>query len=133
MRTIETNPRRTLELEGMVGPPVVLRERAFSAIWRRMKAPQPWRVELEVRATKDLDRLPVDVADRIRAALENLARDPFRRGLDVKMLKGEPNTRRLRVGPFRALFELDRVVRKVRVLRVPDRKDACGQNCRRSA
>ena len=61
---------------------------------------------------------------RIRAALENLARDPFRRGLDVKMLKGEPNTRRLRVGPFRALFELDRVVRKVRVLRVPDRKDA---------
>jgi mRNA-degrading endonuclease RelE of RelBE toxin-antitoxin system len=40
------------------------------------------------------------------------------------MLKGEPNTRRLPVGPFRALFELDRVVRKVRVLRVPDRKDA---------
>lgn len=83
----------------------------------------PWRVDLSGQAAKDLDKLTDDVAARIRAAVLDLACDPFRPGLPLKKLQGEP-TLRLRVGNYRVLYIADRIMRRLHVLRVRNRKDA---------
>ena len=93
-----------------------------------MQPPPPprrssWRVDLSTQAAKDLDKLTDDVAARIRAALLDLACDPFRPGLPVKKLQGE-STLRLRVGDYRVLYIADRITRLLHVLRIRNRKDA---------
>jgi mRNA interferase RelE/StbE len=67
-------------------------------------------------AEKDLDRLDPPVRERMVRALKELANDPAAsRGL--KQLRGRPE-RRLRVGDWRAIVDLDAANRTIRVKRV---------------
>jgi mRNA interferase RelE/StbE len=76
----------------------------------------PWRVLLARAAEKDLDRLDPPVRERVVRALKELADDPTAsRGL--KQLRGRPE-RRLRVGDWRAIVDLDAANRTIRVKRV---------------
>jgi mRNA interferase RelE/StbE len=75
-----------------------------------------WHVLLARTAEKDLDRLDPPVRKRVVRALKDLANDPAaRRGL--KKLRGRPE-RRLRVGDWRVIVDLDAPNRAIRVKRV---------------
>jgi mRNA-degrading endonuclease RelE of RelBE toxin-antitoxin system len=61
----------------------------------------------------------------IRDDFMMLAQDPFSRAVDVRKL--EPKGKgiyRLRVRNWRAIFELDKRGKYIRVLRIDDRRDA---------
>ena len=59
-------------------------------------------------AFKEFEDLPEQLQDRFNAAFRRLAENPFRPrpGLDVRPLAGRGPIWRLRVGPFRALYEV---------------------------
>ena len=76
-------------------------------------APPSWTLRVPKHATKELLRAPRPERERLLAALEALARDPF--AGDVEPLKGQPNTFRRRVGNWRLFFDVDRSRRLVDV------------------
>jgi mRNA interferase RelE/StbE len=76
---------------------------------------EPWSVEFERRADRDLDRLDQPVKQRILTAIGRLADDP--RSADLRRLKGRPESR-LRVGDWRVIVELDVNARTIIVQRI---------------
>lgn len=82
----------------------------------------PWQLEFGHDAARTLLRMSRDDAKRIRARLDELARDPFHAS-KVKKLVGAPGYR-LRVGDWRVLYRLidDRCV--VDVIRIATRGQA---------
>ena len=65
-----------------------------------------YRVFLEKKAFKQLERLGVDARSRVVEALHLLRDEGFSRRLDVVKLRGYKDQYRLRVGKYRVLFEL---------------------------
>ena len=76
---------------------------------------EPWPVEFERRADKDLERLDAQVRQRVFAAIERLASDPH--GAGLRKLSGRAQSR-LRVGDWRVIVELDVSHRTIVVVRV---------------
>ncbi len=82
-----------------------------------------YQVRVAKRALKALQRLPQDVKDAIKTAIDALAEDPF--SGDVRALTGEwRGFYRKRVGHYRILYTVDTKVRIVSVESVAHRKDA---------
>ena len=84
-----------------------------------------YEVLLSETACRQLRGLPVDVADRIKVALMELAKDPYRPRpkVDIKRLKGPKRDYfRLRIGDHRAIFVVDG--RRVMVAKVLPRSKA---------
>jgi mRNA interferase RelE/StbE len=77
---------------------------------------EPWSVEFERRADKDLERLDPPIRERVYTALERLGDDPHGSAA-LRKLAGRPEWR-LRVGDWRVIVELDIVQRTIIVLRV---------------
>ena len=65
-----------------------------------------YRVFLEKKAFKQLEKLGVDARGRVVEALRLLRDEGFSRRLDVVKLRGYKDQYRLRVGKYRVLFEL---------------------------
>lgn len=80
-----------------------------------------YRVILQPRAQRDLDRLANDVLSQIQQAMNELARNP--RGAGTKKLRGSKGSYRKRTGNYRILYEINDAAREVIVYRVGDRKD----------
>ena len=80
------------------------------------------RVILEPRAVREYRKLPRDIARRIRSALVKLEAEPSSSLLDIKKLQSPMHGYRLRVGEYRVLFSIDKVL--VRVYAIRHRKDA---------
>ena len=81
-------------------------------------------LEFEARARRDLSRLDAKVAHQVRAALARMTEnaDAVRhRALTGPTYRGQF---RLRMGDYRAIYELDRANRLITVLRVEHRSDA---------
>jgi mRNA interferase RelE/StbE len=76
---------------------------------------EPWSVEFERRADRDLGRLDPQVRQRVLAAIDRLATDP--RSADLRTLKGRPESR-LRVGDWRVIVELDIAARTIIIQRI---------------
>lgn len=76
---------------------------------------EPWSVEFERRADKDLERLDAQVRKRVFAAIDRLASDPHNAGL--RKLAGRTEAR-LRVGDWRVIVELDIADRTMVIVRV---------------
>jgi mRNA interferase RelE/StbE len=76
---------------------------------------EPWAVEFERRADKDLERLDPQVKQRVLKAIRRLADDP--RSADLRRLKGRSESR-LRVGDWRVIIELDVATRAVIIQRI---------------
>lgn len=76
---------------------------------------EPWSVEFERRADRDLDRLDPQVRQRVLAAIDRLASDP--RSATLRRLKGRPESR-LRVGDWRVILELEIGTRTLVIQRV---------------
>jgi mRNA interferase RelE/StbE len=75
---------------------------------------EPWAIEFERRADKDLERLDPQVKQRVLKAIRRLADDP--RSADLRRLKGRSESR-LRVGDW-LIIELDVATRAVIIQRI---------------
>ncbi len=65
------------------------------------------RILISRSAERELARLPRDVQRRFAQAIEERAKDPRPRpGLDIRPLRGMKGAWRLRVGAYRAIYEL---------------------------
>ena len=80
-----------------------------------------YRVALTASAEKELHRLPANVVARIVPRLEGLASDPRPPG--CKKLKGGDNEWRIRIGDYRAVYEIDDAAKTVDVTRIAHRRD----------
>ena len=67
---------------------------------------QRYRIFLERKAFKQLEKLSEDTRGRIVEALHVLRDEGFSRRLDITKLRGYKNQYRLRIGKYRILFEL---------------------------
>jgi mRNA-degrading endonuclease RelE of RelBE toxin-antitoxin system len=74
-----------------------------------MNTSLPWEVRLAGPARKSLERIEAPDLNRIRAALREMAQDPFQG--DIKLLRAPGRVFRLRVGSWRVFF-----------VRVPDER-----------
>lgn len=79
-----------------------------------------FQLEFKPKAVKDLDKLPRDIAGRVIQKLESL-RSGLKGG-DVKRLTNFSPEYRLRVGNYRALFEVEGA--SIVVYRVIHRREA---------
>ena len=84
-------------------------------------SPQPWSVEFEKRADRDLGQLDPQVKQRVLTAIGRLVSDP--QSADLRKLKGRPESR-LRVGDWRVILELDVEERMIIIERVLPRGSA---------
>jgi len=68
----------------------------------------PCTVAIHRKAQRELEGLPEHARIRFYRAFEELAENPFRRrpGLDVRRLRGERGGFAIRVGAYRALFDV---------------------------
>jgi mRNA interferase RelE/StbE len=76
---------------------------------------EPWSVEFERRADRDLEQLDPQVKQRVLAAIERLASDP--RGAALRRLSGRAESR-LRIADWRVILELDTEARTIVIQRV---------------
>lgn len=86
--------------------------------------PQPWSVEFERRADRDLEQLDPQVKRRVLGAIDRLVSDPG--SADLRKLRGRPESR-LRVGDWRVILELDVASRTIVIERVLPRGRAYGR------
>ncbi len=70
-----------------------------------------------------LERLEAPARMRIARTLDHLQRDPFDPVLDIRPVRGEPGTLRLRVGDWRVIFDVDLTARVVHVRLIGARGD----------
>ena len=76
---------------------------------------EPWAVEFERRAEKDLERLDPQVKQRVLTAIGRLADDPG--SADLRSLTGRAESR-LRVGDWRVIIKLDIASRTIIIERI---------------
>jgi mRNA interferase RelE/StbE len=76
---------------------------------------EPWSVEFERRAARDLERLDPQVKQRVLTAIDRLAHDT--RSAALRRLSGRPESR-LRVGDWRVIVELEIATRTIVIMRV---------------
>jgi len=76
---------------------------------------EPWAVEFEQRAEKDLERLDPPVKQRVLSAIGRLAEDPG--SARLRKLTGRAESR-LRVGDWRVIVELDLIARAIIIQRI---------------
>ena len=81
-----------------------------------------YRLTIRKQAIKTLQRMRSRDARRVRGELDKLAQNTGGRDIDVTPLRGRPGFR-LRVGPWRVIFERDEEARKIDVLRIGPRGD----------
>lgn len=79
-----------------------------------------YRLRLSKRAEKDLDRLQGDTFERVRDALNDLRQNPRPRGC-VKLER--IGAYRIRIGDYRAIYDVDDKAQIVMVLRVKHRRE----------
>ena len=79
----------------------------------------PYQVELAPSAQRDLRGLPRQVQARLAMPIQALAEDP--RPAGARMLRGEERTWRIRVGPYRVVYDIHDDQALVVVLKVARR------------
>ena len=74
-----------------------------------------YRVLIHRRAEKELLDLPKHIIERFAKTFGMLEEDPYRPrpGCDIRILKGHPHVRAIRVGDYRGIYEVVEDVRAV--------------------
>ena len=80
-----------------------------------------FRIEWKKSTRKDLRKLPSVTVDKIIAAVEGLAENPFPHG--VEKLSGSEHAYRIRLGDYRVVYEVVPESKLVEIQRVRHRKD----------
>lgn len=79
-----------------------------------------YRLVMQATAKKSLRAVPKKDAARLITALQQVAADPFASHSFAKKLQGEDGYR-VRKGDWRAVYEIDRAAKTVRVLKIAKR------------
>ena len=79
-----------------------------------------YRIALTASAEKELHALPAKVVARIMPRIEHLAEAPRPPG--CKKLKGGDNEWRIRIGDYRAVYEIDDKAKTIDVTRIAHRR-----------
>jgi mRNA interferase RelE/StbE len=79
-----------------------------------------WRVEAQKNVARSLARLPRGDRERIVAALDGMATNPF--AGDVVKLKGQDGAFRRRIGAYRIIYLVDVAARRVEIVDVLRRR-----------
>jgi len=82
-----------------------------------------YRVVISPRAAKELRKLPNNVLSRTKNSVMSLAKDPRPVG-SRKLVNVNPETWRIRIGDWRALYHIDDADRLVTLAHVCHRKEA---------
>jgi mRNA interferase RelE/StbE len=82
----------------------------------------PYRIEIARSAAKEYRALPAQVAKRVKAAIDSLAANPRPAGKSVK-ITASIDRWRVRVGDYRAVYEIDDAEHLVVIVLVRHRKD----------
>lgn len=78
------------------------------------------KVAITPKAQKGFDKLPKEIQNRLRTAIDRLENDPFPRG--CAKLTNQPGFR-LRIGSFRLLYTVDTKTRTLTVVKIAHRKE----------
>jgi mRNA interferase RelE/StbE len=81
----------------------------------------PFRIEWKKSTRKDLRKLPASAGERVVEAVEDLAENPFPRG--VEKLSGSQHAYRIRLGDYRIVYEVVTELNLIEIQRVRHRKD----------
>jgi len=82
-----------------------------------------YRVEILPSAIKDLRKLPNNMVSRVKTAVLGLAEEPRPVG-SRKLVNVQPETWRIRIGDWRALYQIDDQAGLVKVVHVFHRREA---------
>ena len=82
----------------------------------------PYRVELAPSAQRDLRRLPLQVQARLATPIRALGDSP--RPLGVRKVQGQERTWRIRVGPYRVVYDLYEDEQLVVIFKVDRRRES---------
>lgn len=68
----------------------------------------PFKVLLDKRAEREMLGLPEEIIRRFAAVFERLEVDPYRPrpGCDIRVVKGHPRLKAVRVGAYRGIYEV---------------------------
>ncbi len=81
-----------------------------------------YEILLERRAEKDLRKLSSELFQRIIAKIQSLSENPKPQG--SRKITGSKNDWRIRIGDYRAIYEIDEHEKRVRIMRVRHRREA---------
>ena len=81
-----------------------------------------YEIFLERRAEKDLRQLSSESFERIIAKIQSLSENPKPRG--SRKITGSKNDWRIRIGDYRAIYEIDQKESRVKIMRVRHRREA---------
>ncbi len=79
-----------------------------------------YRIEVDNRAVKELLRLPKAAVARLHEAISALIQEPRPPG--ARKLTGREGYR-IRIGPYRVLYEVEDELQRIRIYRIGHRKD----------
>ena len=82
----------------------------------------PYKVDFTPEARRNLRRLPPQDLARLEPSIEALGDDPRPSG--VRKIRGQLHTWRIRIGPFRVIYDIDDELALVVVLRVVRRSES---------
>ena len=74
-------------------------------------------------ALKELQKLPADKINLIRAGMKDVAKNPFDRDTTISPLKGYPNGYRKRFGDWRVLYTVETTIQILEMFKIGHRKD----------
>ena len=80
-----------------------------------------YQIEIKPSASKELGKLPRQMAIRVVASIKELADNPYPSG--VKKLSGFDRTFRIRVGDYRVLYDIYENRLVIGIIRIRHRKD----------
>ncbi len=80
-----------------------------------------WNIQLDSRATKDMKKIDEPAKRQIWESIKNMLEKP--ETADIKKLKGTASGYRLRVGDWRARFQVDYTRKTYLVTHVKHRRD----------
>ena len=81
-----------------------------------------YRVELAPAAQRELRRLPAAARRRLAGPITELARNP--RPVGCRKLRGSQQTWRIRVGPYRVVYDIHTVTSLIVILKVVRRSES---------
>jgi mRNA interferase RelE/StbE len=81
-----------------------------------------YEILLERRAEKDLKKLYSELFERIIVKIQSLSENPKPQG--SRKITGSKSDWRIRIGDYRAIYEIDEKEKRVKIMRIRHRREA---------
>ncbi len=85
--------------------------------------PQKYEVVFKKSALKELQILPQNIQQKILDAAQLLALNPHSELLQIKKMKGAESLYRFRINDYRVVYQIEKRLIKVTIIKIGHRKD----------